>query len=103
MMPFVPWTRPHRLAAVDSADLVLRLAEGDTAALDELYRREAGPVYRYAPALGGNAAWAADATQEAFVALAVRPQGFDAARCAGRLSGWRGAARAGGAVARAAP
>lgn len=80
MMLFVPWNRPHRLAAVDSAVLVARLAEGEAAALDELYRREAGPVYRYALALGGNAAWAADATQEAFVALASRPQGFDAAR-----------------------
>lgn len=80
MMPFVPWTRPHRLAAVDSAALVARVAEGDAAALDELYRREAGPVYRYALALGGNAAWAADATQEAFVALALRPEGFDAGR-----------------------
>ncbi len=80
MMPFVPWHRPHRLAAVDSAVLVARLAEGDAAALDELYRREAGPVYRYALALGGNAAGAADATQEAFVALATRPQGFDPAR-----------------------
>ena len=80
MMPFVPWNRPHRLAAVDSAVLVARLAEGEAAALDELYRREAGPVYRYALALGGNAAWAADATQEAFVALASRPHGFDAAR-----------------------
>ncbi len=80
MMPFVPWNRPHRLAAVDSAVLVARLAEGEAAALDELYRREAGPVYRYALALGGNAAWAADATQEAFVALAQRPRGFDASR-----------------------
>ncbi len=80
MMPFVPWNRPHRLAAVDSAELVARLATGDAAALDELYRREAGPVYRYALALGGNAAWAADATQEAFVALATRPRGFDPAR-----------------------
>ncbi len=80
MMPFVPWNRPHRLAAMDSAALVALLAEGETAALDELYRREAGPVYRYALALSGNAAWAADATQEAFVALATRPQGFDATR-----------------------
>lgn len=80
MMPFVPWSRPRRLATADSALLLVQMAEGDAAALDELYRREAGPVYRYALALGGNAAWAADATQEAFVALATRPQGFDASR-----------------------
>ncbi|MBA4175567.1 MAG: hypothetical protein C0505_03260 [Leptothrix sp. (in: Bacteria)] len=86
MLPFVPWTRRERLAPLDSAALVARLADGDAAALDELYRREVGPVYRYALALGGNAAWAADATQEAFVALATRPQGFDAAR--GSLGAW---------------
>jgi RNA polymerase sigma-70 factor (ECF subfamily) len=80
MMPFVPWNRPRRLAAMDSATLVAQLAQGETVALDELYRREAGPVYRYALALGGNAAWAADATQEAFVALATRPQAYDASR-----------------------
>ena len=49
-------------------------------ALDLLYRDEAPRVYRYALALCGNAAWAADATQEAFVALALRPQGFDAGK-----------------------
>lgn len=80
MMSFVPWTRPHRLQAMDTAALVARLGAGDKAALDELYRREAAPVYRYALALCGNAAWAADATQDAFIALATRPQGFDAAR-----------------------
>lgn len=80
MMSFVPWQRPQRLQTLDSAALVARVAAGDNAALDELYRREAAPVYRYALALCGNAAWAADATQEAFVAVATRAQGFDAAR-----------------------
>jgi len=79
MMPFVPWTRP-RSAAAETATLLVRLARGDRDALDTLYRREAGPVYRYALALGGNPAWAADATQEAFIALALRPGGFDASR-----------------------
>jgi RNA polymerase sigma-70 factor (ECF subfamily) len=45
-----------------------------------LYRREAAAVYRYAMAMAGDAAAAADATHDAFVALAARPQGFDAAR-----------------------
>jgi RNA polymerase sigma-70 factor (ECF subfamily) len=80
MMSFVPWTRPHRLRALDTAALVARMGAGDKAALDELYRREAAPVYRYALALCGNAAWAADATQDAFIALATRPQGFDPVR-----------------------
>lgn len=68
-------------AADDGAGALLaRLAAGDAAALEPIYRREAGAVYRYALALCGNAAWAADATQEAFVALADRPLGFDAQR-----------------------
>jgi hypothetical protein len=40
----------------------------------------AGAVYRYAMAMAGDAAAAADATHDAFVALATRPAGFDAAR-----------------------
>jgi RNA polymerase sigma-70 factor (ECF subfamily) len=64
-----------------SDDMLLgRLKAHDLAALDALYRREAGPVYRYALALCANPAWAADATQDAFVQLAQRPHGFDAAR-----------------------
>ena len=82
MMPFVPWTR--RRASTDrdsdSATTLARLAQGDSGALESLYRRESGPVYRYALALCGNPAWAADATQDAFIALVQRPQGYDAAR-----------------------
>jgi RNA polymerase sigma-70 factor, ECF subfamily len=84
MMSFVPWTRtrPGRAAAAadPTAALVLRLVAGETAVLAELYEREAGAVYRYALALCGNTGWAADAVQEAFVALATRPAGFDASR-----------------------
>src|SRR5258706_4766439 len=77
MMPFVPWSR----AAIDDTPaLVARLLEGDGAAFDALYRREAAAVYRYALAMAGDAAAAADATHDAFVALATRPQGFDPAR-----------------------
>jgi hypothetical protein len=81
MMPFVPWS-PARATGdpADTAALLARLAAGDRRALERLYRREADPVYRYALALCGNAAWAADATQDAFIALATRPQGFDAAQ-----------------------
>jgi len=71
------WPRPD---GEEPGLLLARLASGDTSALEPIYRREAGPVYRYALALCGNAAWAADATQEAFVALADRPHAFDAAR-----------------------
>jgi len=75
----------HR-AADAVLPLLQRLAAGDLGALDGLYRRESGRVYRYALALCGNAAWAADATQEAFVALATRPQGFDPVR--GEIGGY---------------
>lgn len=81
-LPFVAWVAGvPATAEADAATLVARVATGDgAAALAELYRREAGAVYRYALAFCGNPGWSADATQEAFVALATRPQGFDAAR-----------------------
>ncbi|MES2956785.1 MAG: RNA polymerase sigma factor [Pseudomonadota bacterium] len=80
MLAFMPWTprRASPTAADHDAALAARVAAGDGAALDILYRRDAGAVYRYALALAGNPAWAADATQEAFVSFAQRPQGFDA-------------------------
>jgi len=72
---------PLRAGARPSADaarlLWVRLKAGDPDALEALYRLEAGPVYRYALALSGNPSWAADATQDAFVALATRPAAFD--------------------------
>jgi RNA polymerase sigma-70 factor (ECF subfamily) len=81
MLPFVPWTRTPAGTAGGAAAAVRDLANSNprtvARALDSLYRDEAPRVYRYALALCGNAAWAADATQEAFVALALRPQGFD--------------------------
>ncbi len=86
MMPFVPWTpRPATAAGHDDDDATLaaRVARGDAAALEMVYRREAGPVYRFLFALsGGNAGWAADATQEAFTRFATRPEAFDAGRAA---------------------
>ena len=78
MSSFAPWPVPARDA--DVATLVARIARGERAALEQLYRREAGAVYRYALALSGNEAWAADATQDAFLAFAQRPAAFDAQR-----------------------
>lgn len=83
MMPFVPWKPAARH---DDASLARRLAAGDRLALAVAYEREAPAVYRYALGLCGNAAWAADATQDAFIALASRPATFDAAR--GTLGAW---------------
>lgn len=83
MMPFVPWKPAARH---DDASLARRLASGDRSALALAYEREAPAVYRYALGLCGNTAWAADATQDAFIALAARPATFDAAR--GTLGAW---------------
>lgn len=70
-------------AAADRAWVLAQLAAwscGDRAALEPLYRREAGAVYRYLLMMAGDSASAADATQEAFLALARRPQDYDAER-----------------------
>ncbi len=83
---FVPWTRVCNTDAHDDTVLLAKVAECDQVALEVLYRREAGAVYRYVLALCGNAAWAADATQEAFVALATRSQTFNPQR--GSLGAW---------------
>lgn len=88
MLSFVARSIRRRAEAppAEHAALLRRLAAGDRTALDTLYRQEAGAVYRYALALCRNAAWAADATQDAFVALASRPAAFDPAR--GSLGAW---------------
>lgn len=62
------------------AALAARIQAGDRGALEYLYRQRAGAVYRYALALGGNPAWAADATHDAFLQFAVRPGGFTSER-----------------------
>jgi RNA polymerase sigma-70 factor, ECF subfamily len=93
VMAFVPFGAgvgggPH----ADDAALARRVAGGDRAALAAVYRNEGAAVYRYALAMCGNPAWAADATQEAFIAFATRPGGFDAQR--GSLAAYlAGAAR----------
>ncbi|MDN3919031.1 RNA polymerase sigma factor [Roseateles violae] len=82
MMGFVPAEQRGAgpQSAAELVELLARLRRGDADALEPLYRRESGPVYRYALALSGNAAWAGDAMQDAFVALAARPEGFDPLR-----------------------
>lgn len=82
-MTFMPWRPPGRRPATTDADAgeaLRRLRGGERAAVALLYEIEAPRVYRYALALAGNPAWAADATQEAFVALALKPEAFDAGR-----------------------
>ncbi|RVT83637.1 RNA polymerase sigma factor [Inhella crocodyli] len=64
----------------DEAALLARALAGDEAALSLLYRRESGPVYRYALALCGDEAAALDAMQEAFAQLLQRPEAFEPGR-----------------------
>lgn len=56
--------------------LAQRIADGDRSALAALYQLHAPSIYRFALALGGNAAWAADATQEAFLQFALKADGY---------------------------
>lgn len=79
MMPFVSPAAASE-ASLETVALLRRLGKGEPEALDQIYRRESASVYRYALALSGNPAWAADAMQDAFVSLAARPQGFDPMR-----------------------
>ncbi len=69
---------PH--AKATDAELLARSGQGDEAAFVALYRRLRPLVYRYALRMTGDPAVAEEAVQEAFVALAERPDGFDAAR-----------------------
>ncbi len=79
-MPGTPEQTPN------DAALASLVAAGDRAALEHLYRQHSGAVYRYGLAVCGNAAWAADATQEAFVQFAQRATGFTPGR--GALAGY---------------
>jgi RNA polymerase sigma-70 factor, ECF subfamily len=79
-MAFMPFVATSGGMPTDDAALARSVAEGDRRALDRLYREHSAAIYRYALAMCGNPAWAADATQEAFVGFAARADGFDAAR-----------------------
>jgi RNA polymerase sigma-70 factor (ECF subfamily) len=80
MLMFMPRSPHDRAASTGAASLAQRVARGDRLALEEIYRREAAAVYRYALALSGNPAWAADAVQEAFVVFSQRAEAFDEQR-----------------------
>lgn len=75
----------ERTAAADAA-LAARLALGDAGALDPLYRRYRGPIYRFSLLWSGSSAIAADVTQDVFVHLLTRATAFDPAR--GLLLPW---------------
>jgi RNA polymerase sigma-70 factor (ECF subfamily) len=76
---------PNAPAAEDAsdADLLRRVRGGSPAALQPLYQRHGGAVYRFALLWSGSPAIAADVTQDVFVHLLTHPCDFDPAR--GRL------------------
>ena len=84
-VPHPPAALSERTQATDAA-LAARLACGESAALDPLYRRHKGSVYRFAMLWSGSPAVAADVTQDVFVHLLTRAGDYDAAR--GPLSPW---------------
>lgn len=67
-------------------DLLRGLRAGDEEAFTTLYRRWQGPVYRYALRVSGSPAMAEDVTQEVFMALLRRNDGYDPSR--GELSSY---------------
>src|SRR5690242_21458938 len=79
---------PNAPAAEDAsdADLLRRVRGGAPAALQPLYRRHGGSVYRFALLWSGQPAVAADVTQDVFVHLLTHADGFDPAR--GALFPW---------------
>ncbi len=84
-VPHPPTALSERTDASDAA-LAARLACGEAAALDPLYRRHKGLVYGFSLLWSGSAATAADVTQDVFVHLLTRAGDYDAAR--GPLTPW---------------
>jgi RNA polymerase sigma-70 factor (ECF subfamily) len=85
-LPFPAAPTPAEARDAPDAALVLRLAAGDRPALEPLYRRHKGIVYRFALLWTGSPAAAADVTQDVFLHLLTRAGDFDAAR--GALPTW---------------
>jgi RNA polymerase sigma-70 factor (ECF subfamily) len=62
------------------AELLVLMSSGDDSAFATLYRRNQGLVYRFALLMSGSANIAEEVTQEVFLMLIRKPQGFDPAR-----------------------
>jgi RNA polymerase sigma-70 factor (ECF subfamily) len=89
--PAIPVDEPMPASLTDShaasdAALAARVACGDRKALEPLYRRHRGTVYRFALLWSGQAALAADVTQDVFLHLLTEAGDFDAER--GALLPW---------------
>lgn len=64
----------------EDADLHRRMAQGDRAAFEELYRRYAGPAYGLALRITGREGMAEEIVHDAFLGLWSAPHAFDPAR-----------------------
>jgi RNA polymerase sigma-70 factor, ECF subfamily len=76
-----PQTQP-----VTDIQLLARLRQGEQAALAQLFARHRDAVYRFALAFTANSSVADDVTQETFMQLLLKPEGFDETR--GSLAGY---------------
>lgn len=68
------------------AELVARLTQGDTSALEQLYDRYGRPAYSLARRILTDEGLAEDVVQEVFLALWRQPERFDVTR--GAFSSW---------------
>ena len=68
------------------AALVVRVAAGETRALEELYDRYARPAYSLARRVTGDPAFAEEVVQEVFLAVWRQPERFQASR--GGFASW---------------
>jgi len=62
------------------ADLLKKAGRGDETAFLLLYERHRTPVFRFACRMIGSVPLAEDVTQECFLSILKRPDGFDASR-----------------------
>jgi RNA polymerase sigma-70 factor (ECF subfamily) len=66
--------------------LVQRMARGDESAFEAIYQDHQRCIYRFSLHMSGDHAVAEEVTQDAFVALIEKPQGFDSMK--GTLSAY---------------
>jgi len=80
--------RPKDPADDEPSDAILveRIRDGSPAALEPLYRRHGGGIYRFALLWSGSTSVAADVTQEVFMHLLTHAADFDAGR--GRMAAY---------------
>ena len=75
------------------ADLLIRIARGESQAFDELYTRYCNRIYRYVLSVSGLVSIAEEATQDAFLYVLEKPDKFDQTRCSSALNWILGIAR----------